>query len=186
MSAEKELNNEHSSVKSTALSTTGGEITKSYARHLLNAEKPSPTSTVNPNQPSIRKSPSIPHSKARKLKPESPTGSVFNDSKSVFSMQSDLNRRHSIAGSSVRDDESLASSPAFPSYMAPTKSAKAKLQTESLLGLENRTPEKGSVGSAKKRLSFPASPSRPRRHSGPPRVESGSIAVVSVRNGGGS
>ncbi|KAH7844258.1 hypothetical protein Vadar_026179 [Vaccinium darrowii] len=182
MSAEKELNNEHSSVKSTALSTTGGEITKSYARHLLNAEKPSPTSTVNPNQPSIRKSPSIPHSKARKLKPESPTGSVFipdDDSKSVFSMQSNLNRRHSIAGSSVRDDESLASSPAFPSYMAPTKSAKAKLQTESLLGLDNRTPEKkGSVGSAKKRLSFPASPSRPRRHSGPPRVESGSIAVV--------
>lgn len=189
MSAEKDLNNDHSSVKSATLSTAGGEITKSYARHLLNADKPSPTSTPTPNHHSIHKSLSTSQSKARKLKPESPRGRMLtpdDDSKSVFSMQSDLNRRHSIAGSSVRDDESLASSPAFPSYMAPTKSAKAKLQTESPLGLENRAPEKGSVGSAKKRLSFPASTARPRRHSGPPRVESGSIVAVSVRSGGGS
>ncbi|KAI8560353.1 hypothetical protein RHMOL_Rhmol04G0249000 [Rhododendron molle] len=189
MSAEKDLNNDHSSVKSATLSIAGGEITKSYARHLLNADKPSPTSTPTLNHPSIHKSLSTSQSKARKLKPESPRGRMLtpdDDSKSVFSMQSDLNRRHSIAGSSVRDDESLASSPAFPSYMAPTKSAKAKLQTESPLGLENRTPGKGSVGSAKKRLSFPASTARPRRHSGPPRVESGSIAAVSVRSGGGS
>lgn len=188
MSVEKDLNNDHSSIKS-ALSTAGGEITKSYARHLLNADKTSPTSTPTPNHPSIRRSLSTSQSKVRKLKPKSPKGRMLNpddDSKSVFSVQSDLNRRHSIAGSSVRDDESLASSLAFPSYMAPTKSARAKLQTESLLGLENRTPEKGSVGSAKKQLSYPASTARLRRHSGPPRVESGSIAAVSMRSGGGS
>ncbi|KAK6121485.1 hypothetical protein DH2020_044776 [Rehmannia glutinosa] len=42
------------------------------------------------------------------------------------------------------DDESLASSPAIPSYMTPTRSAKAKLKLSSPLGMENgSTNEKG-------------------------------------------
>jgi len=116
------------------------------------------------------------------MKPASPKGSGWggpagdDDSRSMFSAQSEQYRRHSIAGSSVRDDESLASTTSVPSYMAPTQSAKAKSRMPSPLGLDKSgTPEKGSVGSAKKRLSFPSSPAGPRRHSGPPRVESGAI-----------
>ena len=99
-------------------------------------------------------------------------------------MQSERNRRHSIGGALVRDDESLASSPALPSYMGSTQSAKAKSRLQSPLGMENKTPDKElAAGSAKKRLSFPASPAWPRRHSGPPKVEI-SIAEQTVRNGG--
>ena len=94
-----------------------------------------------------------------------------DDARSFLSVRSNMNRRHSIAGSSVRDDESLASSPAVPGYMAATKSAEAKSRMLSPLGLENETPEKEPAGSVKKRLSFQASPARPRRHSGPPKVE---------------
>lgn len=88
-----------------------------------------------------------------------------------------------MAGSSVRDDESLTSSASVPSYMAQTESAKAKSRVPSPLGFEKGgTPEKGSVGSAKKRLSFTASPVGPRRHSGPPKVDcSSSIKDISVK-----
>ncbi|KAE9592462.1 hypothetical protein Lal_00028465 [Lupinus albus] len=103
------------------------------------------------------------------------SGRGDEDSRSMFSVQSERYRRHSIAGSSVRDDESLASSPAFPSYMAPTSSTMARTRTHrpSLLSMEkNGTPDKVAAAiSAKKRLSFPASPIASRRHSGPPKVE---------------
>lgn len=175
---EKELNNE----KSASRSIAGGEINKAYARHQLNSDKYSPATT----QKSNHQSPSTPPSKPASLKPVSLRKGLDDDSKSMLSMQSERSRRHSIAGSSVRDDESMASSSAVPSYMTPTESAKAK----SRLGAEKNgmldVGSVGSVGSTKKRLSFPASPTRPRRHSGPPRVGSGSIAVVSVSNGGGS
>ncbi|KAL6998249.1 hypothetical protein U1Q18_008375 [Sarracenia purpurea var. burkii] len=190
--ADKELKNNQSSTKIAGLvtATGGGEITKAYARHLLNSDKPSPISGKNPTHPSAHKSPSTPTSKAvssstgtRKLKLASPRWSVFGPE-----TESEKNRRHSISGSSIRDDESLASSPSVPSYMAPTHSAKAKSRVQSPLGLENgTTPEKESAGSAKKRLSFPASsPARPRRHSGPPKVDvGGSIKEHSSRNNGG-
>ncbi|XP_047334991.1 protein IQ-DOMAIN 3-like [Impatiens glandulifera] len=125
-------------------------------------------------------------SKIRKLKSTNPRGKGLNliviendDTRSVFSVQSERNRRrHSISGSSIRDDESLASSPSFPSYMASTQSAKAKSRLQSPLGLENNVmlTEKAAtakaVASVKKRLSFPASsPVKPRRLSGPPRIE---------------
>lgn len=192
---EKELNNDQLSTKSASLNLAGGEITKAYARHQLNSDKPSPTSTQKPNRRPTHRSPSTPPSKSassmvsRKLKPASPKGSVFSpdsDGKSVFSVQLEKNRRHSIAGSSVRDDESLASSVGVPSFMAPTKSAKAKSRMQGPLGLEDGTPpQKESAGPAKKRLSFPASPARlPRRHSGPPKVEVSSIAEKNVTNGG--
>ncbi|KAK1389470.1 IQ-domain 1 [Heracleum sosnowskyi] len=181
----KELSNDYSSAKSASLSFAGGQIAKSYARHLLNSDKPNSPNNQRPSHLSNIQSPSTPLSKAtsskvgKKFKPPGPKGSVMSpdsDSKSLFSMHSEQNRRHSIAGSSVRDDESMVSSPAVPSYMASTQSAKAKSRVQSSLGMENVTPVKGSTGYAKKRLSFPASPARPRRHSGPPRLDSTSVA----------
>ena len=92
-------------------------------------------------------------------------------------MQSERNRRHSVGGALVRDDESLVSSPALPSYMGATQSAKAKSRLQSPLGMENKTPDKESAArSSKKRLSFPASPVQPK-------VEI-SVAEQTVRNGG--
>ncbi|XP_060201601.1 protein IQ-DOMAIN 3-like [Lycium barbarum] len=161
--SEKEKNDQ-TSVRS--MSIAGGEIAKSFARHQLNSELPS--------------SPTTPSKPARKLKPASPRISAMNhddDTRSMLSMQSERNRRHSIAGStqSIRDDESLASSPSVPSYMGSTQSAKAKTRLQSPLGMENGTPEKGSAGPVKKRLSYPSSPARPRRHSGPPKFDNTSL-----------
>ncbi|MCE0481334.1 hypothetical protein HAX54_039016 [Datura stramonium] len=77
---------------------------------------------------------------------------------SMTSAQSERRRRHSfLVGSSIRDDESLESSRTVPSYMAATESARARSRLPSPLGFEkNGTPEKGTVSSAKKRLSFSA------------------------------
>ncbi|GMH10498.1 hypothetical protein Nepgr_012339 [Nepenthes gracilis] len=171
---DKELNDH--SVINRAMSQglcVAGETKTDYADQVLNLDnKPSPTAK-KPSQPLSLQSPSIPS-----LVPTStPTVGktkqdcrADDDSKSMVSVQTERHRRHSIAGS-VRDDESLASSPSIPSYMAPTQSqsAKAKTKFPSPLGVEenNSTLEKGSVVSVKKRLSFPASPTRPRRHSVP-------------------
>ncbi|KAI4300241.1 hypothetical protein L6164_033638 [Bauhinia variegata] len=184
---EKELN-EHSSVKGSSRSITAAEISKSYARYQLNSGKQSPTASQNLGSPNFQpqstpsKAASGSAAVAKKLKKVSPKDSwvMDDDSKSMVSVQS---RRHSIAGSSVRDDESLASSAAVPSYMVPTQSAKAKSRLQSPLATENGTPEKGSFGTAKKRLSFPTSPARPRRHSGPPKVESSLNGQITVSNG---
>ncbi|XLS61509.1 hypothetical protein HN51_015737 [Arachis hypogaea] len=192
---DKELH-DHSSIKSSSRSITAGEISKSFARFQLNSETHSPTASQNPGTPSFQshsappKAPASP-AVARKLKKGSPKGSLVleDDSKSMVSVQSDRFRRHSIAGSSVRDDESLASSPSVPSYMVPTQSAKAKSRTQSQspLTMENGKTDKGSFGTAKKRLSFPASPARPpRRHSGPPKIESSLNAEFAVSNGAAS
>jgi len=91
--------------------------------------------------------------------------------------------RHSFAGSIVTDGESLASSPSVPSYMVPTKSAKAKSRLQSPSAAENSTPEKGSFGNAKKQFTFLASPARLRRHSSPPKVKSSLNAEITVGNG---
>ncbi|GFP82638.1 protein iq-domain 1 [Phtheirospermum japonicum] len=136
-----------------------------------NAKLNSSPTPQKQSRPLSRQSPSTPKPKAAtKFRPASPRGTTANgrddDSKSINSAQSDRCRRHSVAGSSVRDDESLASSPAVvQSYMASTESARARARLASPLGGEK-------VGSsAKKRLSFSGSPGRPRRHSGPPRVD---------------
>ncbi|XP_060176895.1 protein IQ-DOMAIN 3-like [Lycium barbarum] len=169
--SEKELKSDQLSI--------AGEITKAFARHQLNSELPSSPSGQKPNRPPSRQSPTTPSKRgtARKIKPASARVSAINqddDTRSVFSVQSEMNRRHSIAGSSVRDDESLASCSSVPSYMASTQSAKARTsRLQSPLGMENGTPpEKGSAGSVKKRLSYPPSPAITRRHSGPPKIES--------------
>lgn len=177
---EKELSNDISSVKSGARSTIGGEITKSFSL----TPNPKPILNSSPSTPKAAPSPL-----ARKLKAASPRGNGWSpddDAKSMVSVQSERPRRHSIGSASIRDDESLASSPSLPSYMVPTQSARAKLRLQSPLGAEsNGTPEKASNGVAKKRLSYPQSPARPpRRHSGPPKLESAISNAESVVSGG--
>ncbi|KAK4281453.1 hypothetical protein QN277_012945 [Acacia crassicarpa] len=189
---EKEMNDDRSSVRSCSRSVTGGgEISKSYARYQLNSEKQSPSASQINDSPSFRSysTPSKPAS--RKLKHASPKNSfaMDDDVRSSASAQSGRFRRHSIGGASVRDDESLASSPAVPSYMVATQSAKAKSRTQSPLAAENSTPQKerdkGSFGTAKKRLSYSPSPARPRRHSsGPPKIENNLNAEITMGNGG--
>jgi hypothetical protein len=177
----KESNGDNISVKSISLNLGEGEITKAFKSRSIKPDKSSPT-TPKLTRPASRLSPSTPSAKVtpivEKKKPATPKNrlpQVDDDARSVLSVQSERPRRHSIATSTVRDDESLASSPSVPSYMAATKSARAKsrLQGSPLVDAAE-TPEKVSpVASVKKRLSFPAgsaSPSPMRRHSGPPKV----------------
>ncbi|KAI4384021.1 hypothetical protein MLD38_009793 [Melastoma candidum] len=150
--------------------TSAGEISRSNSsRH--NLKKPS----------SIASKPT--RARSQHYSPSTPTS---NDSRSMFSVQSEMMvRRHSITGSfSVREDESLMSTPAIPSYMAPTMSAKAKSRVPIPLRFfhDDGTPTmqagKPWVGSARKRLSFPSSPGSglgTRRLSGPSKVDSSNI-----------
>ena len=179
----KESNGDHVSVKSMGLNLGEGEITKSFKSRSIKPDKSSPT-TPKLTRPASRLSPSASSAKVTpivvKKKPATPKNGlpqVDDDAMSVLSVQSERPRRHSIATSTVRDDESLTSSPSVPSYMAATKSARAKSRLQGSPSIDAaETPEKGSpVASVKKRLSFPAgaaSPSPMRRHSGPPKVES--------------
>lgn len=170
-----ETQDQNTDTKSIRSLSLGGEVTKSYARHVINSNKPSPPSDQKPTRPSTPKSSSQSSKVRRKLKPSSPMGQD-EDMNSVYSLASERNRRHSIAGSSVRDDESLASSGSVPSYMTPTQSARARTRGESPLGVD-------SGSSAKKRLSFPSSPARPRRHSGPPKVDVSVVSEQSQKSG---
>ncbi|KAH1031679.1 hypothetical protein J1N35_043853 [Gossypium stocksii] len=193
--AEKEQNNDQSSVKS-GRSSFGGDISKAYARYQLNLDKQSLKASQKPSRTSSLQSPSTAKpvsTPTRKLKSPSPRSSLVapdDDMRSTVSVLSERNRRHTIGGSSVLDDESLASSPSLPSYMVPTQSARLKTRLQSPLGLEanGTTPEKGQILSTKKRLSYPPSPARPRRHSGPPKVDSGSDTNTEVAavNGDGN
>jgi hypothetical protein len=180
---DKESNIDLGSVKSMSLNLGEGEITKAFIRKDSKPDKPSPT-TPKLTRPASRQSPSTPSAKVtpipvrrKSVTPKNGSSQVDDDVRSVLSVQSERRRRHSIAASTVRDDESLASSPSLPSYMVPTESARAKSRLQAS-GVTNgaETPEKGgSAGSAKKRLSFQpgmASASPMRRHSGPPKVES--------------
>ncbi|CAA7406271.1 unnamed protein product [Spirodela intermedia] len=187
--AGKELNNDNASIKSASTRiAVDGEAKKPLPHRDINLDKPSPTTAQRLNKPLSRQSPSTPLSKASsfagKIKPPSPGGAhgpAEDDARSQVSIHSERARRHSIAGSSVRDDESLGGSPAIPSYMAATQSARAKLQSQSPLTERLETPEKASLGSAKKRLSFSSrdkknsSPAIARRHSGPPKVDLSSV-----------
>ncbi|KAJ4911560.1 IQ-domain 2 [Raphanus sativus] len=147
--------------------------------------------STQPNTPSSARGGTTPRNKNSFFSPPTPSRlnqssrkSTDDDAKSTISVLSERNRRHSIAGSSVRDDESVAGSQTLPSYMVPTKSARARV---------NNKPQSPSSGSgttqendgftAKKRLSYPASPAlpKPRRFSAPPKVESG--GVVTATNG---
>ncbi|XP_020081382.1 protein IQ-DOMAIN 1-like [Ananas comosus] len=192
---DKENNTDRASLKATNQNTGEGEITRAYARRETKLDRPSPP-TPKPNsiRPGTRKSPSTPNSRAPKIKLDSPRNGLSqleDDVKSIVSAQSERIRRQSIGGSpSIRDDESLASSPSLPSYMVPTESARAKsrLQSPSIEKII-KTPEKGSAGSIKKRLSFTAGdkhnsalPLITRRHSGPPKVDIAAMKGIEVRS----
>ncbi|KAI4370649.1 hypothetical protein MLD38_018975 [Melastoma candidum] len=169
-------NNDRVSMKSegAASASSHGEIHRSYSFSRPDVKKQALTAPK----------PSRAHSQ-RYYSPSTPTS---NDSRSIFSIQSEIVRRQSIAGSSsARDDESLTSTATVPSYMTPTKSARAKSRAPSPLRADssnsNRgiTTDKGVVRSARKRLSFPSSPASVglRRHTGPP-PNCGSIKGVGM------
>lgn len=188
------------SVKSVISHATSiGDITKAYARRDLNLDiKPIPRTPTSQktSRASSRQSPATPTkaqsslSAGRKLKSASPRGFGWggdDDSRSGLSVKSERYRRHSIAGSSVRDDESFTSSPAVPSYMASTEAARARSRLSSPMGTEMSaaTPDIGPASAgAKKRLSFPASPATAtvRRHSGPPKIDANPIKNVADRD----
>lgn len=194
--------NERASMRSAAsrASMSVAEITKAYTLRDVHRDNKSPSppgqkSSRPPSRQSRSTLAKTPSSSWRTPKKNGLSGD--EDSRCTYSVQSErFNRRHSIAGSSVRDDESLASSPSVPSsaqrYLTPKKSTKARsrLASPSSSGLEKHatTPEKGSspsVSSVKKRLSFPASPAGPRRHSGPPQGSAVHLEKK-VSNGWGS
>ena len=192
----KESNNSHSGKKMASRGIVGGEISKSFARFQLNSEMDSPTgsqkTTHSAFQPSSTPSKPAPSSAIKKLKPPSPRILSLHedDSKSIISLQSERSRRHSTGGPSMRDDDNMSTASAVRSYMTPTESARAKSRLQSPLGTaeKNGTPEKGSAAAAataKKRLSYPPSPARPRRHLGPPKIEVDPDAGKSLSNGVG-
>lgn len=179
---ERESSDNSTYLNSTPSKTVSTEIRRVQSHRDENRATPSP-SPRKLSRPPSRHSPSTPKSNtptssmipSNKLRSASTRGSergMDEDSRSMYSAQSEYQRRHSIASSSIRDDESFASSPALPSYMAPTVSAKAKSRLPSPLGIgKNGTPDRGSFSSTKKRLSFSGSPVGPRRHSEPPKIE---------------
>lgn len=118
-------------------------------------------------------------------------GSVISTARSTQSIYSLAprfqGRRNSIAGSSIRDDESLVSSPAVPNYMAATQSAKAKARSSARQRLGTPGADQNEhFLSAKKRQSFPISEassaySTP-KYSRPPAVTLRSPNGKGVRN----
>ncbi|XP_042454839.1 protein IQ-DOMAIN 2-like [Zingiber officinale] len=116
-------------------------------------------------------------SRKKSESPRGRRGSIDCDSRSTFSVQSERPRRRSIAGSSIRDDESLVSSFTHPNYMASTVSSRAKSRSPSPACNKVQTPEKGWARTAKRHLSFSSVDynsstyaANARRLSGPPDV----------------
>ncbi|XP_076888912.1 protein IQ-DOMAIN 2-like [Bidens hawaiensis] len=141
----KDHGTDHVSVKS---GTDNGksEITKSYARRQLNSVPSTPRSKGGGGGDPLasRKPKTGPSPRANGSGVE-----VDDDSKSVSSVKSEINRRHSVGGSVVAG-----------------KSAKGKPRGQGVAGSGGGST--AVVGGAKKHLSFQA---KPRRHSGPPKVE---------------
>lgn len=144
-----------------------GDMTKSFARRASSSPRTKKSVSRNPSHGS-------PSTGRSRTKQPSLRGGWEDDSRSARSLQA--GRRCSFGGSSsVRDDESLASSSAvstLPSYMSPTQSAKAKSRIRTPSSEMIATPE------VKKRLSFSmedkqigSSPATVRRHSGPPKMD---------------
>ncbi|RWW17888.1 hypothetical protein GW17_00018150 [Ensete ventricosum] len=178
--------NDHDSIRSATFSLIGQTM-----KHRDTSLERTPSAFRKSSRPPSRQSPMTPQSKPRSRKISlSPRGGRRlgdEDARSMASFQSERPRRHSIAGSSARDDESLVSSQSIPSYMASTESARARSRFHSPQSDMADTPGKRSICSVKKRLSFPmaddnsiSSPaSRIRRYSEPPKVD---ISPVNKNN----
>lgn len=183
--------NDHASTKSASSHTMSvNEITKLYSLRDQNHDPSKNSSPANQKASRTRSHNNSPlNSKAKAKASSSPKGSswggVGDDSRSIFSINTESNnRRHSIAVSPVRDDESLASTPAFLTHTTSSiKGAKARSKvpiSPSGAHSSTGTPEKGAVVLAKKRLSLSASPVGSRRHSVPTKV--GIVSNKSVAN----
>ncbi|KAL9258913.1 IQ-DOMAIN 2-like protein [Drosera capensis] len=163
---EKEPNDDAKSTKRTSIGKTSvkPQAKTQYGHKPTRAVARSSISSI----PSKTAPPKSVTRKIKSPKSGSPRASIWemdNDSKSITSIKSDQGRRNSIVGSPIRDDESLASSPAGPSYMTPTASTRAKSRLGSpsnIIKDETRTPDRASVNSAKKKLSYTSSPAMSR------------------------
>ncbi|XP_022966715.1 protein IQ-DOMAIN 1-like [Cucurbita maxima] len=181
---------DHISVTNVPTHASTIDIIQVYARRDPNSPtKPSPRTPTSqkPSQVHRHQSPSIPRalssSSSKKktnvanLKVGSWSGD--DDMRSPVSVNSKLTRRHSIGGSSFRDDISIASLPSVSSYTPTSKTAakaRSRLASPSVKP-KKEAMEKGSAstGSAKKRLSITGSPAKPRRLSSPPIVNSSQV-----------
>lgn len=144
---EKDSGNDNAT--KSGINITKSEIAQSYARHQLNSAPTTPRSKsggpVASRKPKLSPSP-------RATQGSGVETNVDDDLKSVVSVQTERNRRHSVSGSMVKNGDSLPNSPAARKRMVLAKSAKAKPQEEGLL--ENATKQ-----------------ITPKRFSGPPKVE---------------
>ncbi|KAL4015472.1 hypothetical protein IC575_023056 [Cucumis melo] len=169
------------SVTSVATRASVVDVLQIYGRRDQNPTKLSPRTSTNQKSSQLHKhhSPSIPKalsSSSSRKKTNAAKSSISSwggddDIRSTTSVKSKLSRRHTISGSSFRDDESLASLPSVSSKVTPSKAVKTRSPSTSSR-TEKGTLENGyvSAGSAKKRLSFSSIPVKPRRQSSPPIV----------------
>ncbi|KAH8957711.1 hypothetical protein BDL97_07G106200 [Sphagnum fallax] len=103
--------------------------------------------------------PASPCSRVRRDGPEEDGSAISTTARSTPSMTIGNPRfgTHYSTGGSIRDDESLASSPAVPNYMQATQSARNKVRSHSTPKQRPGLSEKDGWSTAKKRLSFPIS-----------------------------
>ncbi|KAK9072763.1 hypothetical protein SSX86_009198 [Deinandra increscens subsp. villosa] len=140
----KDHGNDHVSIKTGIDIKT--EIAKSYARRQLNSAPSTPRSKGGGGLAASRKPNTGPSPRAYNFALEA---NQDDDAKSVSSVKSERNRRHSVAGSIV-----------------DAKSAKVKTRRQGVA--ENGGGSATSAAGVNKRLSFRANP---KRGSGSPRVE---------------
>lgn len=145
-------------------SPKGGGMKGTSNRASNNSPRSIPTTTI-PRPISVKVRSASPRGATARLPEEGCSGmSTARSGQSIYSSAGARyygnNRRSSLAGSSVRDDESLVSSPSVPNYMAATQSARAKARSLSSpkqrRGGETPEREQQSNVYARRRLSFPS------------------------------
>lgn len=152
----EDLKTKHVSIDTGKLGTPK---THSQQKGFMVASSQQKPSVHSPSTP-LRKSSAVTGKSGRSAIIGDEEGSDISTARSTRSIYSVgpkfISRRNSIAGSSIRDDESLVSSHAVPNYMSSTQSARAKARSHSNPKLRPGTPEEHML-SVKKRLSFPIS-----------------------------